>query len=182
VTKSYTFTMNMQDIGQSFASTGTSLTWLAADGEPPGSLQFSAVKTDEAQGTVKGQTPFFTWQDWGVPAGAQVVYVGMKSYKRRLASLVNMDHYWAFEIVGDFGESVHYGKDNGPYLEIASLTHDQQDSWETVTAGLQNYEVKPLYRASNTRLHVKVWWFPIRSGAIDWRLDELQLEVVYVMP
>ena len=70
---------------------------------------------------------------------------------------------------------------NGAYLELTSLTHILQPDWETVT-NLPHFDVKPAYRASNTPLFVKVWYFPLLTGAIDWRVDEIELEVVYFQP
>jgi hypothetical protein len=29
---------------------------------------------------------------------------------------------------------------------------------------------------------VKIWYFPLLQGAIEWRLDEIELEIVYVVP
>jgi hypothetical protein len=176
LTKSFSFTDDTDGFVQSFADEGMAMTWKNDDGEPAGALSFAAISA----GTIKVLSPEFTWEDWGVPAGAQVVFVRLKSYKRRTAALSDMDHHWAIQIVGADNGSAHDGLD-GAYLELTSLTHTIQTAWETVS-DLKSYEVRPAYRASNTPLFIKVWYFPLLTGAIDWRLDELELEIVYITP
>src|SRR5262249_49478099 len=96
-----------------FTSQGAAMNWRSDDGAPPGSLSLSAIMP----GTIKAISSQFTWEDWGVPHGAQVVAIRMVSYKRRLAGIFNMDHSWAFQLVGADNLAAHDGKD-GAYMEF----------------------------------------------------------------
>lgn len=174
--KSFRFLMDSETIFQNFATPGSAMTFRNDDGDPPGSLSF----TSTVAGTVKSVSPAFSWETWGVPPGARVAYIQMVSYKRRLVSNTNMGHSWAFEIVGADNKSIIDGE-NGAYLEFESLSATPSATWETVD-GLDSYEVRGPYRESNTELYVKVWYFPLLAGSIDWRLDEIELEITYVLP
>jgi hypothetical protein len=174
--RSFHFTTDTDGLTQNFASPGAAMTWKNDDGDPPGALSFAAISA----GTIKVISSEFTWETWGVPPGAEVVFIRMASYKRRLAAISDMDHSWAFQLVGADNLPAHDGKD-GAYLEQTSLTHTPQATWETVS-DLPAFMVNPGYRASNTPLFVKVWYFPLLTGAIDWRLDEIDLEITYIMP
>jgi hypothetical protein len=175
--KAFRFTMNAEDLVQSFASEGAAMVFKEDDGDPPGSLAFTAI----APGTIKViSAAEVSWEAWGVPAGATVVQVRLASYKRRLAAISDMDSSWAFQIVGKDNLPAHDGV-NGAYLELTGVAHNAQDAWETVD-DLEAFEVLPAYRASDTPLFVKIWFFPLFTGAIDWRLDEIELEITYLAP
>lgn len=163
------------EIFQSFPDPGTFLNWLPGDGSPlNGCLSFTAT----AAGTVKGLSNPITWETLGVPSGATVVQVGIKGYRRRLAAISGMSAQWALQIVGADNNPAHDGI-SGVYLEFTVLTTSVQGAWEIVPP-LTWYSVHGAYSASNAPIFVKLWYFPAGTGSIDWRLDEIELDVVYV--
>jgi hypothetical protein len=138
LTYSFHFDLGTDDLEATFTSDGSAMTWKADDGDPPGSLSFASIK----EGTVKVTSkPGLTWEDLGVPPGALVANVRLASYKRRVAAYSDMDHSWAFQLVGEDNLPVHDGI-NTAYLELISLTHVISETWETVT-DLEGYEVHP---------------------------------------
>jgi hypothetical protein len=176
-TRSFRFTVDTDGLRADFVDPGIAAVWRGDDGDPPGSLSFTATQG----GTIKVITPVaFSWEAWGVPPGATAVYLRLVGYKHRVVAAENMGHSWAFEIVGSNNQTVVPGE-NGAYLEFLSLDNTPTTEWQTV-GDLPAYEIIPRYRASNTELYIKVWWFPMLTGSIEWRLDEIELEVTYVMP